>query len=338
MDAAENARNVCSGCFLLAQLVTILLPCRIEETMPSEALNHSKKLQPDSHCGKHAKPPFAGFGLGLRTDYYSTILETLPAVDWFEIISENYMVDGGKPLYFLDRIREHYPLAMHGVSLSIGSTAPLNMQYLAKLKALAERVQPLWISDHLCWTGLSAHNSHDLLPLPYNEDTVAHIAARVRQVQDFLGCRIALENLSSYVTFTSSVMTEWEFVTAVAEAADCWILLDINNIYVSARNHHFNAQDYLQGIPVDRVIQFHIAGHSDCGNYIVDTHDAPVADPVWALYRDAVRRFGDVSAMIERDDHMPEFSALMAEHSLLKTIALEEKATRTALQCEVRHA
>lgn len=284
-----------------------------------------------------AKPPFAGFGLGLRTDYYSTILETLPAVDWFEIISENYMVDGGKPLYFLDRIGEHYPMAMHGVSLSIGSTAPLNMNYLTQLKNLAERVQPLWISDHLCWTGLSAHNSHDLLPLPYNEDTVAHIAHRVRQVQDFLGRKIALENLSSYVTFKSSVMTEWEFVAAVAEAADCWLLLDINNVYVSAHNHHFNARDYLNGIPVNRVIQFHIAGHSDCGDYIVDTHDAPVADPVWALYRDAVKRFGKVSAMIERDDNMPEFSALLDEHSLLKKIAQEEMAKQIAVKREAHH-
>lgn len=284
-----------------------------------------------------ARPAFAGFGLGLRSDYYSTILDTSPAIDWFEIISENYMVAGGKPLYFLDQIRERYPMAMHGVSLSIGSTSPIRWDYLEQLKILADRVQPLWVSDHLCWTGLNAHNSHDLLPLPYNESTVAHIAGRVRQVQEFLGRRIALENLSSYVNFKESDMTEWEFVAAVAAAADCWILLDINNIYVSARNHGFKAEDYLAGIPVERVIQFHVAGHSDCGSYVVDTHDAPVANPVWDLYRAALRRFGKVSSMIERDDKMPEFTELLQELAMLKAIGIEETAVARAVAKVKRH-
>ncbi|ABC33245.1 uncharacterized protein conserved in bacteria [Hahella chejuensis KCTC 2396] len=285
----------------------------------------------------NARPAFSGFGLGLRPDYYSHILETRPPVDWFEIISENYMVEGGKPLYFLDRIREIYPLAMHGVSLSIGSTAALDLGYLSRLKALIDRVNPLWVSDHLCWTGLSAHNSHDLLPLPYNAESVRHVAERVKQVQAFLGRRIALENLSSYVNFSESDMMEWEFVAAVAEEADCWLLLDINNIYVSARNHQFDALTYMNGIPQDRVIQFHVAGHSDYGDYIVDTHDAPVADPVWELYRLAVRRFGKVSAMIERDDNMPEFSELMSELATLRGIAEAEFPRLEAVRSEAAY-
>ena len=268
-----------------------------------------------------AKPPFAGYGLGLRPNYYSEILHTRPSVDWFEIISENYMIDGGKPLYFLDHIREMYPLAMHGVSLSIGSTDALNLSYLKQLKQLIKRVNPLWVSDHLCWTGVNAHNSHDLLPLPYNDESIQHIVTRIQQVQDILEQKILLENLSSYVNFAESDRPEWEFVAAIAEQADCWLLLDINNIYVSARNHGFDAITYINAIPADRVVQLHVAGHADYGTYVVDTHDAPVADPVWELYDYAVQRFGPVSAMIERDDNMPEFSELMAELDTLKAIA-----------------
>ncbi|AJQ96589.1 DUF692 domain-containing protein [Gynuella sunshinyii] len=268
----------------------------------------------------HERPEFAGYGLGLRPDYYSEILDTRPPVDWFEIISENFMVEGGKPLHFLDRISELYPIAMHGVSLSIASTSPLNYDYLARLQRLIDRVNPLWVSDHLCWTGLSAHNSHDLLPIPYNEESVRHVAERVRQVQDILGRRILLENLSSYVNFNTSDMDEWSFVSTVAEEADCWLLLDVNNIYVSARNHGFDPVAYLNGIPTDRVAQFHVAGHSDYGDYVIDTHDAPVSDPVWQLYHQAVQRFGKVSAMIERDDNMPPLTELMFELSTLREI------------------
>ncbi len=275
------------------------------------------------------KPTFSGCGLGLRPTYYGEILERLPPIDWFEIISENYLVPGGKPLYFLDRIREHYPMTLHGVSLSIGSSDPLNTDYLRELKTLIQRVEPLWVSDHLCWTGCNAHNSHDLLPLPYNEETVRHVAGRVRQVQDYLGRRIALENLSSYVDFKASTMTEWEFVSAVAEAADCWLLLDVNNIHVSARNHGFDALDYLDGIPWSRVVQMHVAGHHDYGRYIIDTHDAPVADSVWILLAEAFHRGGPIATMIERDDQFPPFDELLEELAILRRIS-EEALSRSA--------
>ncbi|RDH43899.1 DUF692 domain-containing protein [Zooshikella ganghwensis] len=267
------------------------------------------------------KKIFHGFGLGLRKDYYSEILATQPAVDWFEIISENYFVDGGKPLYFLDAIREQYPIAMHGVSLSIGSTDPLNKHYLKNLKSLADRINPIFISDHLCWTSVGGINSHDLLPLPYNEASIKHIVERINFVQDYLGRQILLENLSSYVSFAESDMTEWDFVSDVVERADCMLLLDINNIYVSARNHHFDPLDYLKGVPAQRVMQHHLAGHSDYGDYIIDTHDAPVVDPVWQLYKVAAELFGPVSTMIERDDNMPTFSELLAELNSARTLA-----------------
>lgn len=256
---------------------------------------------------------FLGYGLGLRTEYYDIILQQRPKVDWFEILSENYMVDGGKPLYFLDAIRQHYPMVMHGVSLSIGGTDPLDMQYLSQLKQLAQRVEPCWISDHLCWTAQGGHNLHDLLPLPYNEDAIKHVASRVKQVQDFLGRQILLENVSSYVTYRHSEMSEWDFYRAVVEEADCLMLLDINNIYVSARNHHFDPLEYLNAMPKPRVQQMHLAGHSNYGDYVIDTHDHPVVDPVWRLYEAALKRFGPVSTMIERDDCFPPFDELMQE-------------------------
>ena len=265
--------------------------------------------------------PFLGFGLGLRTEHYPYILEHKPAVDWLEILTENYMVPGGKPLDHLDKIRNDYPMVMHGVSLSIGSTDPLDSNYLKNLKQLIQRVQPQWISDHLCWTGVNDTNSHDLLPLPYNEDTITHVVDRVMQVQDYLGQRILLENLSSYVTYKNSEMTEWEFVNEIARRADCHILLDINNIFVSAHNHHFDPVDYLNGIDIDRVMQFHLAGHSYHGEMIIDTHDHDVCDPVWSLYATALKRFGAVSTMIERDDDIPEFPQLRRELAIAEDIA-----------------
>jgi uncharacterized protein (UPF0276 family) len=267
--------------------------------------------------------PALGFGLGLRTDHYETILESRPNIDWFEILSENYLVPGGKPLHFLDRVRADYPLVMHGVSLSIGSTDPLNHDYLRQLKALAARVEPAWISDHLCWTGVHGRNMHDLLPLPYTEEAVAHVAARVQQVQDVLGRRLLLENVSSYVTYKQSDMTEWEFLNAVVARADCQILLDVNNIYVSSFNHGFDPLDYLNAVPVERVQQFHLAGHRYLDTHIIDTHDEPVVDPVWDLYRAAVRRFGPVSTMIERDDNIPPLAELLDELDHARRIAAE---------------
>ena len=265
--------------------------------------------------------PSLGFGLGLRVEHYQTILDTRPSIDWFEILSENYLVPGGKPLHYLDRIRADYPVAMHGVSLSIGSSDPLNRDYLKQLKHLADRIEPAWLSDHLCWTGLNGTNLHDLMPLPYTEEAIEHVAARVRQVQDFLGRRILLENVSSYVSYTQSEMSEWEFVRAILERADCLMLLDVNNIYVSSYNHGFDARAYLDAIPVERVQQFHLAGHTNHGNYIVDTHDHPVIDPVWDLYAHAVRRFGEVSTMIERDDNIPPLDELLAELDQARAIA-----------------
>ncbi len=267
--------------------------------------------------------PFLGFGLGLRTEHYRHVLENKPSVDWFEIISENYMVPGGKPLYYLDKIRQDYPVVMHGVSLSIGSTDPLDLDYLKKLKQLITRAEPQWVSDHLCWTSVDHTNSHDLLPLPYNESCIQHVVDRVLQVQDYLGQRILLENLSSYVTFNDSEIPEWEFLNEIARRADCHILLDINNIFVSAHNHHFEPADYINAIDIDRVMQFHLAGHSYHGDMIVDTHDHDVCDPVWDLYAAALQRFGAVSTMIERDDAIPPFDELRRELAVAERIAAD---------------
>jgi uncharacterized protein len=264
--------------------------------------------------------PALGFGLGLRVDHYEAIFASQPPIDWFEALTENYLVPGGKPLHQLMRVRERYPLVLHGVSLSIGSTAPLDRDYLRQLKALAQRVEPAWISDHLCWTGVAGRNMHDLLPLPYTEEALAHIAGRVRTVQDVLGQRILLENVSSYVSFRDSQLTEWQFLAEIAARADCLILLDVNNIYVSAVNHEFDALEYLDGIPAARVQQIHLAGHENHGDYLIDTHDHPVCDPVWQLYAAAVRRFGAVSTMIERDAHIPPLAELCAELTEARTL------------------
>jgi len=269
------------------------------------------------------KPPYLGFGLGLRPTHYGAILDGDPPVDWFEIIAENYMVGGGRPTANLRRVRERFPLVMHGVSLSIASTAPLDRDYLADLKRLAGEIDPCWISDHLCWTGVHGVNLHDLLPVPYTEEALDHVVARVRQVQDFLGRRLTLENVSSYVSYASSEMTEWDFITELAKRADCWLLLDINNVYVSAFNHGFDAEDFINGVPVDRVVQFHLAGHSHETTYIIDTHDHAVPQGVWDLYAKAVKRFGPVSAMIERDDDIPPLDEMLAELAIARRVAAE---------------
>ncbi len=269
------------------------------------------------------RPPFLGFGLGLRPEHYTDILETNPPIDWFEIISENYMVPGGKPLAILDQIVERYPVVMHGVSLSIASTQALDMEYLQGLKTLAGRTDPKWISDHLCWTGVHGVNLHDLLPFPYTEEALDHITERVKIVQDVLERPFTLENVSTYVSFNQSEMTEWEFIAELTNRTGCWWLLDINNIFVSAFNHEFDALDFINGIPKDRVVQFHMAGHSDNVTYIVDTHDAPVRDEVWDLYRTALKRFGPVSSIIERDDNIPPLGEILPELEKLRKIAAE---------------
>ncbi|PAU52296.1 hypothetical protein BZL41_25560 [Pseudomonas sp. PIC25] len=254
-----------------------------------------------------------GYGLGLRTAYYQDILENHPPVDWFEIVSENYLVDGGKALYYLEAIGERYPLVMHGVSLSIGGPHPLDRDYLQRLKRLAQTVRPAWISDHLCWSRGSAHQLHDLLPLPYTEESLWHVAERVRQVQDLLERPLVLENVSSYVRVAEASFSEWEFLAALSEASGCELLLDVNNVYVSARNHGFDPWTFISGLPKARIRQLHLAGHSDYGAYLIDTHDQPVSDPVWQLYQRTLAHLGPVATLLERDDNFPPLDELLAE-------------------------
>lgn len=278
----------------------------------------------------------AGFGLGLRREHYETIFTTQPDLGWFEILTENYLVDGGKPLHYLDRIRALYPLAMHGVSLSIGGSDMLDFDYLQRVKNLAQRIEPLWISDHLCWTGVDGLSMHDLLPLPYTEEALRHVVERVQRVQDFLGYRILLENVSSYIAYTTSMMSEWEFLRAVAERADCLLLLDINNVHVSSVNHDFDALTYLRHLPVERVCQFHLAGHTHRGDYLIDTHDQPISQPVWDLYAEALALFGSVATMIERDDNIPELHVLLDELAIARKISAETINKNRSMHIEER--
>jgi uncharacterized protein (UPF0276 family) len=257
--------------------------------------------------------PDLGIGLGLRTVHYSHILEQAPEVAWFEILSENYMQTEGRPRYFVEQIAERYPVVMHGVSLSIGSTDPLDFEYLKELRALRDRTGARWVSDHLCWTGAAGKNTHDLLPLPYTEESLRHVSARVRQVQDFMGAPLALENPSTYVEFGASTLKEWEFLAALANDADCALLLDVNNVYVSSRNHGFDPRVYLDAVPYDRVVQIHVAGHTDNGTHVVDTHIGPVIDPVWRLAAEAHRRAGGASLLLEWDAEIPSFEETFAE-------------------------
>lgn len=269
------------------------------------------------------KPPYLGFGLGLRPQHYQDILDEAPNVDWFEVISENYMVPGGQPLKILDQIRERYPIVMHGVSLSIASTAPINTDYLRDLKALARRSEPKFISDHICWTGVHGVNLHDLLPVPYTKEALDHVVSRVHHVQDYLGQAIALENVSSYVQFSHSEMSEWEFISELTRRTGCWLVFDVNNVFVSAFNHEFDAHAFIAGVPKERIVQFHLAGHEHNMSHIVDTHDALICDEVWDLYRSALRHFGPVSAIIERDDHIPPLAELVAELDQARAVAVE---------------
>ena len=261
-----------------------------------------------------------GCGVGLRSEHFPFILAEGPAVDWFEAISENFMDTGGRPLRVLEEVRRRAPIALHGVSLSIGSADPLDPAYLNKLKALADRIQPAIVSDHLCWTGVEGENLHDLLPLPFTEEAVRHIAERVHQVQEVLGRSILLENVSSYVTYKHSVMPEWQFLAAVARRSGCGILLDLNNIYVNSVNHGFDPREYLRGIPGELVGQFHLAGHTDQGKFLFDTHSRPVIEPVWDLYREALRLYGPVTTLIEWDEDIPPFEYLAAEAAQARTI------------------
>ncbi len=264
--------------------------------------------------------PFLGFGLGLRKNHYQEIMQTKPQVDWFEIITENYLTIGGKPLYYLDVIRQDYPMVMHGVSLSIGSCDPLSKLYLEQVKQLANRVQPEWISDHLCWNGVQQQNSHDLWPLPYTEEAICHVSDKIKQAQDILQRQILLENISSYINYQTSEMPEWEFLTQVVTRADCFILLDINNVFVNSYNHQFDPIHYLQQIPKNRVHQYHLAGHSQTYDCIIDTHDQTITHSVWDLYQTACSLFGAVSTCIERDDQIPPLDDLLQELQYAQTL------------------
>jgi uncharacterized protein (UPF0276 family) len=268
--------------------------------------------------------PFKGFGLGLRRQHYADFLNRDVDVDFLEIISENYMVDGGRPLATLDAIREKNPICMHGVSMSIGAAQGLDLAYLKRLKGLADRVRPIWVSDHLCWTGIDGHNSHDLLPLPYDAETLDIVCANVALAQDVLERPLVIENPSSYVAFEHSAMTEWQFLAAMCRRTGCHLLLDVNNVYVSATNHGFDANAYLAGLPADRVRQIHLAGHTP-GDIVIDTHDRAVCDAVWDLYRTACARFGHVAVMIERDDNIPPLDDLLAELDIARRLSAGER-------------
>jgi uncharacterized protein len=257
--------------------------------------------------------PDLGLGVGLRTQHFRYVLDNWPRVDWFEVISENFMDSGGWPRHVLERVAERYAVVIHGVSMSIGSADPLDFDYLTRLKRLAQEIGARWVSDHLCWTGILGRNTHDLLPVPLNEETLRHIVRRVRAVQDFLERPLVLENPSSYLSFAGDTLREWEFISALAEEADCRLLLDVNNVYVSSVNHGFDPVEYIESLPHGRIVQIHIAGHTNCGTHIVDTHDGHVVKSVWELYRLAQRRTGGVSTLLEWDSSIPEFPVLHAE-------------------------
>jgi uncharacterized protein (UPF0276 family) len=254
-----------------------------------------------------------GIGIGLRTVHFPHILQNHPQIDWFEILSENFMDTGGRPLFVLDQVVERYPVALHGVSLSVGSTDPLNLEYLGKLKALAKRCRAHWVSDHLCWTGVMGQNTHDLLPMPYTEEALKHTITRVRAVSELLERPLVLENPSSYIEFASSTMTEWEFMGRLAQEADCGLLLDVNNVYVSSFNHGFAPETYIDAVPADRVVQYHLAGHTNKGTHIIDTHSDHVIDEVWELYRRSWQRTGRVATLLEWDESIPSFEEVHQE-------------------------
>jgi uncharacterized protein (UPF0276 family) len=272
----------------------------------------------------------SGCGIGLRKEHFDVVLAERPAVPFFEVISENFMVPGGRPRRVLEAVRRDYPVALHGVSMSLGSADPLDEAYLRRLSELVRQAEPALVSDHLCWTSAGGHNSHDLLPLPFTPEAASHAARKIRRVQEAVGRRILIENVSSYLTFADSTLEEAAFLSAVAEEADCHILLDVNNVYVNSRNHGFDAVAYLDAVPAERVRQIHLAGHEDLGDVVIDTHDHPVRDEVWELYRHAARRFGDVPALIEWDAKIPPFEVVLAEARRAETAARERHATHAA--------
>ena len=264
-----------------------------------------------------------GVGIGLRSPHYQDILTHQPAVPWFEVLSDNYLSPGGMPLYYLEQIRHNYPVTLHGVGMSLGSTDPLNLDYLLRLKRLAQRIEPAYISDHLAWISINGYYLNELLPLPYTEQVMEHLAQRILQVQEFLGRQILIENPSLYLSFTDSTMPEWEFIQGLLEQADCYLLLDLNNVYVSATNQGFDPFDYLSALPTNRVKEIHLAGYEEREDYLFDTHGHPVHNPVWQLYQGALERFGAVPTLIEWDTDIPDFEVLMAEASKAQQLRIE---------------
>jgi uncharacterized protein (UPF0276 family) len=275
-------------------------------------------MQAQPLAERNARPrrlglPNLGQGVGLRSQHFPYLMRHDPQVDWFEIISENFMDNFGHARRVLERVASARPVVMHGVSLSIGSTDPLDFDYLGRLKALAEFVRPAWVSDHLCWTGVAHVNTHDLLPMPLNEESLRHVGERVRQVQDFLGRPLVLENPSTYLEFKNSTIAEWDFLSELARETGCGLLLDVNNVYVSGHNHGFDPEHYVRSLPAESVVQIHLAGPSDCGRYLIDTHDQPVPAPVWRLYKLAQELTGGVSTLLEWDANIPDFPELVGE-------------------------
>jgi uncharacterized protein (UPF0276 family) len=274
--------------------------------------------------------PQLGYGLGLRSEHFRDILEGRSTVSWFEVVSENFMGEGGRPLYVLEKVRQEVPIALHGVSLSLGSVDPLSIEYLKLLKSLVDRFEPALVSDHCCWTGIDGENLHDLMPLPYTEEVLTHLVNRILQVQDYLGRRILVENVSSYLSYSHSEMTEWEFLTELSQRSDCGLLLDVNNVYVSSVNHQFSPMEFLNGIPMSRVGQIHLAGYSSFKNdqgqiYLIDTHDRTVCPEVWKLYEEVIKMTGPVTTLVEWDSKIPDYSVLEEEINHAKKI--EKKIT-----------
>jgi len=289
----------------------------------------------DSPSRRHAD---LGFGIGLRTGHYAEILAHGSRADWFEAISENFMVPGGRPLDVLQRIRADFPVVLHGVSLSIGGSDPIDPQYLAALRALIERFEPAWVSDHLCWTSADAHQLHDLLPLPWTEELLDHLVPRIARVQDALRRPIVLENVSSYLTYAHSTMTEWEFLAALVARTGCDLLLDVNNVHVSAFNHGFDARRYVDAIPAEHVAQIHLAGHADHGTHLLDTHDAAIVDAVWELYRYTIARLGPVATLVEWDGEVPPLEVVEQEAMRARAVAAGAPKECTAAERDARDA
>lgn len=275
--------------------------------------------------------PNLGFGIGGRPEHFKELLERSPNIDWLEVISENFLIEGRKSTYYLEQLLEKYTVVPHGVSMSIGSTDPLDMDYLKKLKWLIDKMNPPWFSDHLCWTSHSGHNMHNLLPLPYTEETADYIVTKIKQVQDLMERPFILENVSSYLEFEGSMMTEWDFINRIVEGADCGILLDVNNVYVSSVNHKFDPMDFINAMPKDRVVQYHIAGHSHKGPYLFDTHGTPICDEVWDLFSKTVPLFRDIPVLIERDEDIPSLDEMVNELDYARKLTHDAKAAKSTI-------